>query len=285
MRVLIAGCGYVGTALGKRLARAGHTTFGLRREAAGLPAVIHPVPADLTRPETLNSLPEELDAVIYAASPSEHSEAGYRAAYVLGLGHLLAALAHGSSKQARVVFVSSTAVYGQDAGEWVDESSTTAPVSFSGRTLLAAERLALEHSSTAIVLRLGGIYGPGRTRLLEQIRQGRATLSPNQRYTNRIHRDDAASALFHLSTLSRPEAVYLGVDDAPASEREVFSWLAHRMNCPEPVEASTPERATRRASGNKRCSNARLKASGYDFIHPTFREGYAALLEAEHATP
>jgi nucleoside-diphosphate-sugar epimerase len=177
----------------------------------------------------------------------------------------------------RLLFASSTAVYAQSAGEWVDEASQTAPREFRGRILLEAEELVRTGPFPATVLRLGGIYGPSRTRLLDELRTGRARFVPG-RFTNRIHRDDAAGALEHLARLPAPEDVYLGVDCDPAEERTVYAWLAERLGAPSP-RAAEAEPSGRRV-GSKRCRNARLLAAGYRFRHPTFREGYAALLGA-----
>lgn len=275
MRVLIAGCGYVGTALGERLAAAGCEIFGLRRAVGGLPAAIRPVAADLGDPATLRNLPGDLDLVFYTAGAERGDEPAYRRAYVEGVRNLLDALAATRRGVRRLLFTSSTAVYSQSAGEWVDEGSQTAPVGFRGRILLEGEGIVLAGPFPATVLRLGGIYGPSRTRLLEDVRAGRARFVPG-RFTNRIHRDDAASALQHLAHLDGAAACYVGVDCDPAEERVVLEWLAERLGAPRP-RASESEAESRRV-GSKRCRNTRLRDAGYRFRHPSFREGYAALL-------
>jgi nucleoside-diphosphate-sugar epimerase len=159
----------------------------------------------------------------------------------------------------------------------VDEGSETAPAGFRGRILLEGERSVLAAPFPATVLRLGGIYGPSRTRLVDDVRAGRARFVPG-RFTNRIHRDDAAGALQHLAGLEEAEACYLGVDCDPAEERVVLEWLAERLGAPRPRAAEAGEEAATRRAGSKRCRNARLVATGYRFRHPSFREGYAALL-------
>ena len=135
------------------------------------------------------------------------------------------------------------------------------------------------------MLRLGGIYGPGRTSLVERVRSGAARVSPGSaRFTNRIHRDDAAAALAHLAALPAAPSCHLGVDCAPAPEAEVLAWLAERLGVAPPCEDAPPAREeTRRATGNKRCSNARLLATGFRFRYPTYREGYEALLRERDA--
>lgn len=278
-RVLVAGCGYVGTALGRELAARGDRVFGLRRDPSRLPREIVPVAADLADPRTLAALPDA-DAVVYAASAGEHSEAAYRAAYVDGLANLIAALAAGGRAPRRLLFVSSTAVYAQESGEWVDEESPAEPEHWSGRILLEAEALARRCAPEAVVVRCGGIYGPGRTRLVDRARRGATYPAGAPRWTNRIHRDDCAGVLAHLLRLPNPEPLYLGVDDEPASLEEVLRWLAARVGAPEPCAVAASDDDARHERSNKRCSNARLRASGYAFRFPTFREGYAALIGA-----
>jgi nucleoside-diphosphate-sugar epimerase len=277
--ILIAGCGYVGTALGLRLAAAGHVVWGIRRSAEGLPSGIRHVAADLTIPETLRELPPALDVVFYTAAPNGPDEATYRAIYVDGLRYVLEALACQHQSPQRVLLTSSTAVYAQLGGEWVDETSPTEPQHFTGRRVLEGERVLLDGPFPATVLRLGGIYGPGRTSLIERVRQGFATCRDGPPlYTNRIHRDDCAGALHHLMTLPQPDSRYIGVDHEPADYCDVLCWLAAQLGAPPPrVEASSGT-DTRRHRTNKRCRHDKLITSGYVFRYPTFREGYAALL-------
>lgn len=276
-KVLIAGCGDVGSALGIRLVGAGDVVWGLRRRVQSLPSPIRPVGADLQRPEDLSELPQGLEVVVYAAAASAFSEEGYRRAYVQGLRNLLAALQAGDQPVARLVLVSSTAVYGQKDGEWVDEDSPTRPDHFSGRVMLEAEQVALQGPYPATVLRFGGIYGPGRTRLIEGVRRGDPCNDDPPAFTNRIHRDDCAGVLQHVIALERPARVYLGVDSRPAPQCEVRDWLAARLGVPSPRRISAaPGAAPQR--GNKRCRNERLLASGYRFLYPSYREGYAAVL-------
>ncbi len=273
VRVLIAGCGYVGRALGARLAGQGAEVWGLRRGAGETIPGIRPIVADLTDRATLEHLPGPFDHVVYAASAGGSTPEAYEAAYVRGLGNLLEAVT-----PRRLIFVSSTAVYGDRHGAWTDEESAAEPDHFSGRILLEAERLALGGPAPGVVLRLGGIYGPGRERLIREVAAGRATRPAEPLFTNRIHRDDAAGAIAHLLALDRPASVYLGVDSEPADLGVVISWIAARLRVAEPAVASSPA-AGRLSRGSKRCSNARLLGAGYAFQHPTFREGYGELIE------
>lgn len=276
MRALIAGCGYVGSALGRDLAGRGWEVWGLRRRVERLPRAIRPWRADLSTPSTLEDSPPELDLVVYAASADDSTAAAYRTAYVDGAANLIGAL---DGDVERFVFVSSTAVYGQSGGEWVDETSPTRPVSFRGRILLEAEEAVLGSGLPAVVVRLGGIYGHGRTRLLERVREGEARCPPGPPvYSNRIHRDDAAGAIAHAGTVESPARRYLGIDREPAPICDVLRWLARATGAPEPAVG---ESGGRRRRSNKRCSSDRLVESGYAFRYPTFREGYRSLLDGE----
>lgn len=276
-RVLIAGCGYVGTALGERLIRASHQVWGLRRKPRSLPAGIEPIEADLIESKHLRALPEGLDFVAYLASPSGAEDALYRRVYREGLRALIRTL-EGRRERPRLLLATSTAVYGQRQGEWVDEYSTTEPANFRGARLLEGERIALEGPLPATVIRFGGIYGPRRTGLVDRVRAGRAVYRVDPpHYTNRIHRDDCAGALEHLMQIEAPEPIYLGVDDEPAEERTVLRWLAGALGAAEPRPSGAGEGSGSR--GNKRCRNDLLRRAGYRFRYPTFREGYRAVLQ------
>jgi nucleoside-diphosphate-sugar epimerase len=279
-RCLIAGCGYVGAALGERLAAQGHSVFGLRRRALRLPAGVEPLEADLAVPASLARLPGALDFIFYLASPGGAEDALYRSAYLDGQRNLWEALARQGQRPRRFLFASSTAVYGQHDGEWVDESSPTEPADFRGKRLLEAEQLLARSPFPGVAVRFGGIYGPRRSSLVAEVRGGRAVIRPGPpHYTNRIHRDDCAGVLLHLMQLEAPEAVYLGVDCEPADEAAVLRWLAGALGAAVPRAAAAGEKQGReRRGGSKRCRNDKLLASGYRFRHPTFREGFRAIL-------
>jgi nucleoside-diphosphate-sugar epimerase len=238
--------------------------------------VVHIV-ADLTVRASLGSVPEELDFVFYTVSSDERTDDAYRKAYVIGLANLLDVLNKSHKEAKRVILTSSTGVYEQQNGEWVDESSPTEPTHFAGRRLLEAERLLSASSLPSTIVRFGGIYGPGRSRIIGRILAGQATYSLDEsRYTNRIHRDDCVGVLAHLMSLPSPEALYLGVDNEPVTQRELYQWLADRLGSPPPT---TKVRDLRTRRGNKRCKNDKLLATGYGFRFPNFRAGYQPLLK------
>ena len=274
MTILLAGCGDLGTEAGLRFAGLGHRVVGWRRSPAKLPAAIEGAAADLTAGD-LPPVPEDATAVVIAVAADSPTEEAYRAAYVRGVENVLAALKRDAVTPERIIFVSSTAVYGDAGGGWVDESTPADPGGFSGRILVEAEELLqarLEGTSTlGVSVRLGGIYGPGRTRLIDQVRSGSAVIPEDVRYTNRIHRDDAAAALVHLATVdAAPAPVYVGVDNEPADLGSVLRFLANELGLPAPrVGDAGPARG-----GNKRCRNDLLRSTGFTLAFPTFREGY-----------
>ncbi len=282
-RVLIAGCGYVGNRLGEQLVAASHDVWGLRRRPTVLAAGIRPIAADLGDLSALQDLPADLDTVFYLASASGAEDAFYRAAYVDGIRNLLAALEKQDQHPERVFFVSSTSVYEQSDGEWVDEDSTCQATHFSGQRLLEGEAILARSPVAGTVVRFGGIYGPRRMALVERVRSGRAVYREGPpRYTNRIHRDDCSGVLAHLMQLEAPETVYLAVDCEPVEEIAVLRWLAGALGAPEPRPANasidTAAAGSRRGRSNKRCRNTRLLSSGYVFRYPSYREGYASVL-------
>lgn len=282
-RILIAGCGDVGTRLGLVLAADGDEVRGLRRNPSSLPAGIAAVRGDLATGDGLRDAADGVQVLVYAAAADGFTDDAYRAAYVDGLRRMLDALAVANAPLERVLFTSSTAVYGQSDGSWVDEESPTEPQGFSGRRLLEAERLLLGSGHPAAVLRLAGIYGPGRTRLIDEVRGGAASVPDGGEplWTNRIHADDCAGALRHLIRLPTDAAMHglwLGVDDEPSDRAVVLDWLADRLAVSRPRRVPTGDAPARMRPGNKRCRNAKLRSTGYAFLFSTFREGYADVI-------
>lgn len=270
-RILIAGCGDVGNALGKRLLADGCEVWGVRRHIDKLATGIRPWQIDLRDSATFGTPPAAFDFVFYTASADRREEEAYRAIYVDGLRSLVDALRHHKSPLSRILFTSSTAVYGQSGGEWVDEDSATEPSGFNGRILLEAESILDDAQEASINVRLSGIYGPGRTRLVRKVWSGEATAT--DAWTNRIHVEDCAGVLHHLMRLSEPQSLYLGSDDVPATTAEVVEWMSRELGIP------VPER-TQSGRANKRCRNTRLRQSGYRFRYPSFREGYPQIVRA-----
>lgn len=273
-RVLIIGCGDVGSRVGARLVERGAAVWGMRRSSAALPSGVQRVQADVTDPASLETMPRDLTAVVYAVSAGAFDDEAYRQAYVEGPRHVTSIL-RARGERPRFVMVSSTGVYGDHGGGWVDESTETAPSTFSAHRLVEGETTLLESGLPASVLRFGGIYGRDRMLFVDSLRRGTADcVETPPEWINLIHADDGAAAAVHVLGLEEPETVYLVVDSEPVARCELLRWVAERVGASPPqIVASRPRRR-----GNKRCSNARLLASGFQPDYPTFREGFAVLL-------
>ncbi|WP_426700669.1 SDR family oxidoreductase [Rhodanobacter sp. Col0626] len=273
-RILLAGCGDLGARVAQRLRAQHHEIWALRRQPPLRDKQsIHWLSGDLTQPETLRDLPEGISRLVYLPAPEARDKAAYRAVFVDGLRHLLDALDGRALK--RVLLVSSSAVYGEHDGDWVDETTPTAPLGFNGSVLLDAERWLAEQSVPSTVLRLAGLYGPGRMQWAERLRAGQLR-APREtpHWANRIHVDDAAAAVVHLLGLAAPQSLYLGVDDTPMPLDELYDFIAGLVDAPLPADGAAPA-----GVGSKRLSNARLRAEGWVPQWPDARDGYAALLD------
>jgi len=273
MRALIIGCGY----LGRRVAA---IWLSERVEVSALTRTdenaakltesgIEPIVGDVLRRESLRSLPAA-EIVLYAVGHDRRAAASKRDVYVDGLANVLASL---GPRLQRLIYVSSTSVYGQDAGEWVDEDSETQPTTEDGWIVLAAEELVRKSHSAdvATVLRFSGIYGPERLlRRVEAVRSGEPIAANPDGFLNVIHIDDGARIVGRIAERDAVQPTYLVTDDVPVRRREYYSLLAKL------VGARKPAFQFREAGQglNKRCSNARLKADFGDLLcYPSIESG------------
>ena len=292
-KILIVGCGAIGSALAEVLARQGHQVTGLKRNPprpSGEEGGIHHVAADISSSSDLANLDTDFTQVFFIVSPDARNEASYRAVYETGLNNLLDKL-----PKAHWLMVSSTSVYGQTQGEWVDEESIAEPDNIASRLIRQAEQRLTAFNPNNIVVRFSGIYGLGREYLLRQALQTPEIQQSPPYYTNRIHQQDCIGVLVflleqHLAGRALDQ-YYLASDDDTAPIWEVMSWLAERLHCPPPTAKDggsvaigrEPMPPTFKAVGtdagmNKRCSNSRLKALGYQFHYPSYKDGYMELI-------
>ncbi len=285
MRVLIVGCGYVGLPLGAELVRRGHEVSGLRRSAlaeAELKAAgITPLHADITRPETLARLPRDFDWVVNCSASGGGGADDYRKVYLAGNRNLLAWLAAAAVK--KFVYTSSTSVYAQNDGSVVTETSPVAPEADTSRVLVETEKLLLkavaERKFPAVVLRVAGIYGPGRGYAFKQFLRGDARIEGDGlRVLNMVHRDDLIGIIIAALERGEPGQIYNAADNEPVSQWKFYDWLAAELKQPPPPQvASDAEVWRKRGVTNKRVSNAKLRTElKYKFQFPDFRAGYAA---------
>ncbi len=278
MRILIAGCGYVGQATAVLFHDAGWQVEGWTASAESaeeLSAEPYEVIAvDISKRDQIVTRRDGFDAVIHCASSGGGGLDAYRAIYLQGARNLLDVFRH-----AILLFASSTSVYAQSDGSWVTESSPAEPIRETGRILRKTEETVLSHGG--IVARLGGIYGPGRSFLLQKFLEGEALIDrEHDHFVNQVHRDDIASALFLLvnQTLQPPfragitkPKIFNVVDDCPILQSECYAWLAAHLSRPLPP-AGTFRQKRKRSDSSKRVSNAKLRRLGWKPRYPTFQD-------------
>jgi len=282
MRVLIVGCGYVGLPLGAELVRLGHQVFGLRRSAAEelRAAGITPLRADITQLESLEKLTPNFDWVVNCAASGGGSGDEYRQLYLEGNRNLLTWLA--KSPPRKFVYTSSTSVYAQNDGSEVTEQSPTQPAAATAQVLVETEKLLLaaaRNGFPALVLRVAGIYGPGRGYAFKQFLSGEARIEgEGARFMNMVHLHDLIGIIIAALEHGRCGEVYNAADNEPVTQLDFYKWLAEELHRPMPSRVAASEEAWRkRGVTNKRVSNAKLRAElGYQFKFPDFRAGYAA---------
>lgn len=272
--LLIVGCGDIGAGLAKHFLARGWRVMGLRRNCDALPQGVEPLEADISSAESMARLGKlKADYVVVTLTPLNYRPEGYEAIFEQGLDHVL----HALHEPKQLLFVSSTGVYDQHKHEWIDEDSAALPRRFSGQSLLAAEQRIAATGWHYSVVRLAGIYGPERLQMMNKVIDGECAPPEPRHYTNRIHRDDCVGFLaFLLEKADAGEVIetcYLGADDEPATIQDVQSWLAGLLG----VEYRAEGEAVKR-TGSKRCSNRRLKESGYQLKYPNYRSGFQDMI-------
>lgn len=275
MRILIVGLGYTGAKMARLLRSTNHEIFGLRRSPA-LPGDTNPchlIVGDLHDDATLDMIPSSIDIVVYAISPDERSEAAYRQAYPNGLQRTI-----GRCPNARFIFLSSTGVYDQTGGVHVDDTSPARNDAETALILREAEDLLLLRNRQDVILRASGIYGPGRTSLISQLLVTELPESDRNIWTNRIHRNDLAQAAVFIIDRPAERGVFIASDPRPATLGEIQDWLRSQ----EQAQRLPSVRSMRTGAVRKnRCMDAqRLRALGFEFQYPSYREGYSEVLSS-----
>jgi nucleoside-diphosphate-sugar epimerase len=281
MRVLIFGCGYVGSSLGKELISRGYEVWGVRR-SEGLrpvePCGIRNITADITVPETFTNIPGQFDLVINCIAARTSTPEAYRSVYLEGTRNLVQWLTPNPPQL--YLYTSSTGVFGQNDGSLVTEDSPMHPDSEAGQILVQTEATLQTAWSVArfpvVILRLAGIYGPGRGYWLRQFLEGEARIEGDgSRILNMIHLEDVVGSALAAIQSPRPGETYNVVDDYPSTQLEVMRWLSQRLLKPLPPSTPVAGDSARRRATNKRVSNRKLReAMGYRLKYPSFREGY-----------
>jgi nucleoside-diphosphate-sugar epimerase len=262
-KTLIIGVGYLGERVARLLVDRGDRVFGTTRSLGraielsriGVEAIV----ADVTVPDSLARLPE-VDRVLYCVGFDRSKGLPIRTVYVDGLRH---ALGHLVDRAGKLVYASSTGVYGQDDGGWVDEDSPAEPRSESGRACLEAESVIRSYELiNSTILRYSGLYGPGRIMRREGLIKGEPIIGDPEKYLNLIQIDDAAKVAIAALDADQAGGLYLASDDRPAPRREFYALAAEALGAPRPRFESPDPNSPKagRDESNKRVSNARMHA-------------------------
>ncbi|AMX03876.1 NAD-dependent epimerase/dehydratase family protein [Microbulbifer thermotolerans] len=288
-KLWIFGCGDLGARLALQLNRQEYQIYGVRRNPLVALATKRRADAvnwrrgDATKPENIERLlTDGADVVLATFTPDEHTQSGYHRAYISTATALAKTLPKLPRPPRLLIWVSSTRVYGQCGDQWIDEQTPAIPNGFQGDTLLAAEEIIHNAVPTTCVVRFAGIYGPGRDRLLSQVRAGRCAPPTPPQYSNRIHVDDCIGFLIHLMEKHKrgwaPEKLYIGADCLPVPMYELQQWLVKTMGYTSAHLREIVETSERRS---KKLSNRRMLESGYTMKYPDYKAGYSALLKTE----
>ena len=278
MKVLIAGCGWLGMAVARALVARGDRVVGIRRDPAAASELealgVEPLPLDLLRPEDSRRLPIDVDAVVACLAPGARGAKAYERTYVDAVGTLLDV--YSRRELNRFVYTSSTGVFGQTDGSEITERSAVVPVGDTARVLVRAEEQVLGRARTqgypACVVRLSGLYGPQRFGVIDRVREGRLALGRgDDAWMNFCHRTDAARSVLAALERGRPGEVYHASDAVPVRRRDLIHWVAERFGF-DPVHA--PADSAVATGTNRRIGAAWSRERlGIELAFPSFREG------------
>lgn len=282
-KCLIVGCGVIGTKLARALIAKGHTVTGLKRHPpATAEANMAYFAADITDAATIKILATDFEQVFFIVAPDGRDATSYNAVYDSGIDNLLTHFDQAMTPPAWIM-VSSTSVYAQTTGEWVNEESLAKPSTSTSQAIRSAEKRLMTASAQHCIVRFSGIYGSDRDYLIRQAQQSPVIQQTPPYFTNRIHEQDCINVLlflFEQRLAGTPlAACYLASDDDPATQWAVMHWLAEKLHCPPPIAQAVNASS---ANQNKRCSNARLKALGFIFQYPDYQTGYSTLIETNN---
>lgn len=276
MNKLIIGCGYVGKRLAARWHARGDVVFATTRKQEQADAFARagwrPVLCDITDPGKV-VLPA-VEVVVFAVGFDRSSGRDMREVYVDGLARVLGNLPICD----RFIYVSSTSVYGQTAGEFVDEGAATVPPEKSGQVVLQAEQVLRACLPEALVLRFAGIYGPGRLLREKGIRAGEPIVADPTRWLNLIQVEDGVEAILAAEAGGRPGQIYNVADDMPVPRHSFYELLAELLGAPAPhFEAPVGDAAPPHEVAHRRVSNRRMREElGVSLGYPSYREGLHA---------
>jgi len=290
MTKLIVGCGYLGSRVAALWSEAGQQVLALTRSTEHARTLsergLRTIVADVTRPETLAGLPAA-DTVLVAYGYDAAAGCSRHDVYCQGLSHLLAALPEATG---RLLYISSTGVYGHLGGDWVTEQSPCRPDREAARAFVEAERRLADHplGAQSVVLRMAGLYGPGRIPRRKELIAGQPLAVPADSFLNLIHVDDMARTVVAAAAAERPSRLYLASDGHPVQRREYFAYLAQLLSAPDPrfIEPDPKVLREGRGGGSKRISNALLlRELHLQLRWPSYRDALADALAATPPSP
>jgi len=289
MNRLIFGCGYLGERVAKRWRASGATVHVVTRSTERAQQLaddgFQSLVADVTQPETLLDLPSA-ETVLFAVGYDRSSEHSITEVYAGGVKNVLAALPEDTGS---FIYASSVGVYGPAGGEWVDERTSPRPQREGGRASLAAEQEVATHSigKRSAVLRLAGLYGPGRIPHLDKLQIGEPIAAPSDGWLNLIHIDDAATVVLAAeSWLGQGQEagphLFCVSNDHPVVRANYYREVARLIGADPPrfIPPDPDSPAAARARASRRVSNEKMvQQLGVELAYPTHREGLAAILQ------
>ena len=260
MNRLIFGCGYLGSRVAKRWLESGDEVYTLTRSSSRAEELrslgFIPIVADITKRDTLTDLPAA-ETVLFAVGMDRTTYDDIRLVYVEGLQNALGRL---WKKTEHFIYVSSTGVYGDFGGQWIDEGSPTQPTREGGKACLEAERLIASHlGARATILRFAGIYGPGRVPTRQLIESKQWNKLSASGFLNLIHVDDGARIIEQISNRPPTGETFNVSDGHPPLRRDYYTFIANHFGLNEiPWERSDATPANSRSKSDKRVSNQKL---------------------------
>lgn len=282
---LICGCGYLGERVANRWIAAGKDVFATTRRPEHAEQLarrgIRPVVVDITRPFALPDDLLPIDTVLFAVGFDRTAGQAIHEVYVEGMRNLLRTLPPHVRK---VIYISTTGVYGPCDGEWIDERTPCHPTRPGAQASLAAEQLLTEHTIVPhrVILRLAGIYGPDRIPKLDAVRRGEPIEVSPTGYLNLIHVADAVEVVLAADQSTAPPAVLNVSDGYPVARAEFYRELARLLSAPEPhfVDPQPNDARHLRGTSDKRISNLKLQHElRVQLRFPSYREGLADIVQ------
>ncbi len=269
MKVLMIGCGKLGLRIAEILAAQKNQIWALKRHPENLPAFVTPIQGDLSAPPTVDWT--SFDLIYLIVSPDQRTELAYQELYQENIPALSARLGRHLKSDQQIIFVSSTHVYSENQGGWINSKTSVQPYDYRSKAILTAEKSLVDSTPNIFLIRLSGLYDQHSQYIMSQLKSKRI-LSANH-YTNRIHREDAARFLAYLSTYTGKERIFVASDNQPTQRGELMQWLAKECEM-EPIISELDKSVS-----GKCCDNQSMRDTGFVLQYPDYKSGYQSLIE------